>query len=280
MKLGGALLVCVLGVALMPAVAHAQAGPGGDERFALLIGIERYQGRTQDIVGGQGDVNLMRDLLVRNGWRTDRIRTLTNEQATASAIREGLEWIAGSCSSPESRCVVNYTGHTKQISTGEGGEGLHEYLWPTDNRFISDTEFAGYMRRLNGYAWINIAACEAAGFDNGVSSHKRLFTGASAEDEKAYESPSWRTSVWTGLLVRDGMLAGHGDANGDGHVTLAEAFSYAAEQAPQLTARQPTGPQHAYQAGGGLHDWFPASESPQQATPAAARNCILNLICL
>lgn len=279
MKLGRALLVCLLGVALMPAVAHAQAAPGGDERFALLIGIDEYHGRTRHNVGGAGDVNLMRDLLLRNGWRAERIRTLTNYQATASAIRDGLEWIARSCASPQSWCVVHYSGHTKQLNTGEGGEGLHEYLWPTDNQFISDTEFAGYMRRLNGHAWINVAACEAAGFDNGVSNATRLFTAASAEDEKGYESPGWRTSVWTGLLVRDGIFEGKGDANGDGHVTLAEAIDYASARAPQLTARQPTGPQHPYTAGGGLHEWF-APPAPPAHSAAPARNCILLIICL
>lgn len=258
----------------------AQAGPAESDRWALLIGIEQYQGRTQDIVGGQGDVNLMRDLLVRNGWSGERIRTLTNHQATASAIRQGLEWIAGNCASPSSRCVVHYTGHTKRIHTGEGGEGLHEYLWPTDNRFISDTEFAGYMRRLNGHAWINVAACHAAGFDNGISSQKRVFTAASHEHEKAYEHPGWRTSIWNGLLVRDGLLGGQGDTNGDGHVTLAEAFSYGAEQAPRLTARQSTGAQNPYTAGGNLHEWFAPTASTPTVTPAATKNCILNLICL
>ncbi|MBW3591902.1 MAG: caspase family protein [Actinobacteria bacterium] len=268
------LAACALCLGAVPVAAPAQAGPSQEDRWALLIGIEQYQGRTQDIVGGVGDVSHMSELLTRNGWRVERIRTLTNEQATASAIRGGLEWIASNCGSPSSRCVVHYTGHTKRISTGEGGEGLHEYLWPTDNKFISDTEFAGYMRRLNGHAWINVSACHAAGFDNGISSPKRLFTGASGEHEKAYEHPGWRTSVWNGLLVRDAILEGRGDANGDGNVSLAEAFSYGAAHAPKLTAGQATGPQHPYTAGSNLHDWFP---TPQ---PAGGSNCLLGLICL
>lgn len=280
MRIRRTLAACALCLGAVPGAAPAQAAPSQDDRWALLIGVEQYQGRTQDLVGGVGDVGLMRELLTRNGWRSERIRTLTDGQATASAIRGGLEWIASNCGSPSSRCVVHYTGHTKQISTGEGGEGLHEYLWPTDNRFISDTEFAGYMRRLNGHAWINISACEAAGFDNGISSPKRLFTGASGEYEKAYEDPSWRTSVWNGLLVRDAILGGKGDADGDGRVTLAEAFSYGAGHAPRLTAGQPTGPQHPYTAGGNLHDWFPTSQPPAASTSAGGPNCLLGLICL
>lgn len=280
MRFRRALVACALCLGALPVAAPAQARPSEDNRWALLIGIEQYQGQTQDIVGGAGDVSLMRDLLIRNGWSAERIRTLTNGQATASAIREGLEWIASHCGSPSSRCVVHYTGHTKQISTGEGGEGLHEYLWPTDNKFISDTEFSGYIRRLKGHAWINVAACEAAGFDNGISSPKRLFTAASGELEKAYEHPGWRTSIWNGLLVRDAILEGKGDADGNGTVSLAEAFSYGAEHAPRLTAREATGPQHPYTAGGNLHDWFSTAQSPATSTAAGGPNCLLGLICL
>lgn len=273
-----ALLVAAMCASLLAAGMPSWAGPSRDDRWALLIGVDTFQGRTRHNVGGVGDVELFQELLQRNGWRRDRVRVITNERATQAAIREGLEWIASRCTSPNSWCVVHYSGHTKQMNGGGGGEGLHEYLWPHDNRFISDDEFASYMRRLNGYAWIDVSACEAAGFDNGISSPKRLFTAASAEHEKGYEDPGWATSVWTGLLVREGILEGKGDANGDGHVTLAEAYNYAAERAPQLTHRNPTGPQHAYSAGGNLHDWFtPPPPPPQVATRAS---CILLIICL
>lgn len=280
MRFRRSLVACALCLGAAPVAAPAQAVPSQEDRWALLIGVEQYQGRTQDLVGGEGDVRLMRELLISNGWRSERIRTLTNHQATASGIRAGLEWIASNCGSPSSRCVVHYTGHTKQISTGEGGERLHEYLWPTDNKFISDTEFAGYMRRLNGHAWVNISACEAAGFDDGISSPKRLFTGASGEYEKAYEHPGWRTSIWNGLLVRDAILQGKGDADGDGSVSLAEAFSYGALRAPGLTAGQATGPQHPYTAGGNLHDWFSTTRPPTTSTAAGGSNCLLGLLCL
>lgn len=264
-------LVLILGAALPASGAPAQ----GDDKWALIIGIDEYQKPTRPTVGGVGDARAFQQLLSRNGWRPDRVRVLTNADATASAIRAGMQWLVDNCG-PSSYCVFHYSGHTKQMNNAGGNEGLREYLWSVDNQFISDEEFAGYMRRLNSYAWIDISACEAAGFDNGVSSPRRLFTAASQESEKGFEDPSWRQSIWTGLLVDRGMLQGQADANGDGNVSLAEAIPFATQRAPLETSGQSPGPQHPYAAGGQETQWFEPAPPPA----AAPKSCLLGLLCL
>jgi len=259
-----------MGTAFPAVAAPAQ----GDDKWALIIGVDQHQGATRTNVGAVGDANAFRTLLTQNGWREDRMRVLTDAGATQAAIRQGLQWIVDHCG-PESQCVVHYSGHTKQMNNAGGSEGLHEYLWPHDNRFISDTEFADYMRRLRGYAWIDIAACEAAGFDHGISSPRRLFTAASQEHEKGYEEPTWRTSVWTGFLVQRALLGGQGDADGDGNVTLSEAIPWATAQAAQYTAGQSHGPQNAYRAGGEETAFF----GQQAAAAPRPRTCFLFLFC-
>ncbi len=268
-----ALLILGLAVVLgttLPAIAAPAPAP---EKWALIIGIDRHQGPTRTNVGAVGDANAFHTLLAQNGWPEDHIRMLTDGAATQAAILEGLQWMVEKCG-PSTECVVHYSGHTKQMNNAGGIEGPHEYLWPTDGRFISDTQFADYVRQLQGISWIDIAACEAAGFDHGVSSPRRLFTAASAEDEKGYEEPSWRTSVWTGFLVQRALLGGQGDSNGDGHVTLREAIGWAGEQAAQYTTgQQPYGPQHAYSAGGEETNFFEPQAAP-------ARRCLLlNIFC-
>lgn len=272
MRRAWVLVLCLAATMGVTTPVPAAAAPG-DDKWALLIGVDQHQGTTRTNVGAVGDVEAFHSLLTRNGWSTDRIRVLTDSGATQAAIRQGLQWIVDNCG-PESQCVVHYSGHTKQMNNVGGSEGLHEYLWPHDNRFISDTEFADYMRRLRGHAWIDISACEAAGFDNGISSPRRLFTAASQEHEKGYEDPSWRQSVWTGLLVDRAMLRGRADANGDGHVTLAEALPWATELAPRYSTGQSHGPQHPYRAGGEETNFFPA---PAQAP--APKSCFLLIFC-
>jgi hypothetical protein len=213
----------------------------------------------------------VKELLLRSGWREDQIKVLTDSDATAAAMRGSMQWLVDNCF-PTFYCVFHYSGHVKQMGSGDATGGAHEYLWPYDGRFISDDEFAGYMRQLQGIAWVDISGCEPAGFDHGISNSRRLFTAAAQESEKGFEDPGLRRSIWTFLLVDEGMLQRKADANGDGHPTLNEAIQYAVPRAPQLTAGQRPGPQHPYVAGGQEGDWF-----GPPPPPAPPKRCFLIL---
>jgi len=205
--------------------------------------------------------------LSRNGWPADHIRTLTDEAATAGAIRSGLQWLVDRCDSSSS-CVFHYSGHTKEIKADDGdAEVLDEALWGTDNRFVPDGEVAGYLKRLPSL-WANFSGCEAAGFDDNISSPHRLVTASSQESEKSYEHPAWKNSIFTGLLVDQGVLQGQADSNHDRIVTRDEAFSFAARLAPQITLKQARGPQHPYMAGGQVGTWLLPEPSTEVVQPA------------
>ncbi|MDT7546990.1 MAG: hypothetical protein QOE99_3100, partial [Actinomycetota bacterium] len=56
---------------------------------------------------------------------------------------------------------------------------------------------------------------------------------------------------WVGLLMDQGLRKKGADLNGDGHVTVQEAYRWGAPRAAQITKdQQPYGPQHPYLAGG------------------------------
>lgn len=263
--LAGALVLSVLFVS--PGGAGALTPPGN--RWALLIGVDQHQGATRSNFGGKGDVADLREALIRNGWAADHIRVLTDSGAKAADIRAGLGWLVAN-SSPSTFSLFHYSGHVLQ-------RGTTEYLWPSDNAHIPDTEVAASLRSIRGKAWINIAGCEAAGFDEGVAGPTRLFTAASQSTEKGYELPSARASVLSWYMVRRGMLGGEADFNRDGRVSVQEGFRLAAEKAPSFTASQAQGPQHPYIAGGDgtelfLDDPFPA---PPPVTPTPRLVCFL-----
>ena len=265
--LAGALVLSVLLV--VPTAASAYTPPAN--RWALLIGIDQHQGATRSNFGGKGDVADMREALVRNGFPADHIRTLTDGGAKAADIRAGLAWLVAN-SNPTTFSVFHYSGHVLQ-------RGSTEYLWPSDNAHIPDTELAASLKAIQGRAWINIAGCEAAGFDEGVSGPTRLFTAASQSNEKGYELQSANASVLNMYMVRKGMLTGEADFNRDGRVSVQEGFRLAAERAPAFTATQVTGPQHPYMAGGDgkelfLDDPFPVAPAPV-APAAPAQVCFL-----
>ncbi|MGH2687405.1 MAG: hypothetical protein ACRDKW_01155, partial [Actinomycetota bacterium] len=69
-----------------------------------------------------------------------------------------------------------------------------------------------------------------------------------------------------GLFIDQAMLQGRADANSDGKVTFAEAAGYAGRIAPAMTAKQKTGQQSPYFAGGGGDRTFaPPAPAPVEA---------------
>ena len=89
---------------LSPTVGQALAAPTGRKR-AVLVGINRYGSDTLDWGKGQGslrlqgcltDVALMRDVLLsRFGFEPGDILTLTDGEATRSAIKNGINQLLG-----------------------------------------------------------------------------------------------------------------------------------------------------------------------------------------
>jgi caspase domain-containing protein len=252
------LATTAAGAALLGPTA-AQAAPGANAtKRALIIGVTDYQSPTVDTQGGRGDAEATRGLLLRLGWSSANIRMLVDGDATAANIRAGFDWLVAG-STPSSFSVMHYSGHTKQQPLPPGqrdDEGYHEFLWSVDNQFISDRELAARMRELKGRAWVDVAGCEAAGFDDGIAGPTRLFTGASQETEKAYEFSSPGRSVYSQLMV-EALAQG---------ASIQKAHAAAVAAAPSITANQrPYGPQTPYMAGGDGSQWFLAP--PKQVGP-------------
>jgi hypothetical protein len=251
-------------------LARAHAPSTDSKRFALVIGINDYDARTVDTVGSEGDAVDVREALLKNGWPDGNIKMLVGATATGSAIRNGMRWLVDN-SAADTFSVFHYSGHTKQMDGVPDAEGWDEYLWSKNNQFISDNEFTDQMKAIRGHLWANVSNCEAAGFDDGFSGPDKLFTASSQESEKGYEDAGWQKSVFSGLMVREGLINGRGDANGDKRVSLDEAFAYAAENAPKMTmGARPYGPQHPFRAGGGGGEWFLSPPPPAQVTDVPA----------
>ena len=235
-------------------------GPDAPKQWAVLIGVSKYHSPTKPTVGSAGDVAAFLEAMRRAGWDRSHIKTLVDGEATGGAIRAAMQWLVDR-SGPDTFTVFHYSGHVKQRSVGQ------EYLWSVDNQFIPNTEFGDVMRRLRGRAWVDVAGCEAGGFEQGIPSPSRLFTGSSRQTEKSYEHPDWKQSIWTGLTVDQGMNLGHADANKDGTVTIQEAARHGAKRAPEMTKTQAKGPQNPVMAGGDADGWILGRPAPPPPPP-------------
>lgn len=224
----------------------ATAAP--QDRYAFLAGITNYRSPTKDTIGSTRDVRLIAGLLEARGWLPQNIRTVTDGQATGAAIRSGLTWLQ-SKSTPGSFTFFHYSGHVKQV-------GPTVKLWPVDRDFIPETQVASLLRGGTGKLWVDIAGCEAGGFQVDLPSSRVLFTASSTEAQKSYEYPDWGLSVWTGLLFDLGLGQGAADADSNGVVTMGEAIRYAAYYANAITIGQrPYGPQTPFAAGDPVRGW-------------------------
>ena len=225
-----------------PSASGPRTAPPQD-RWALIVGVTDYRSPVKDTVAGAQDARVVRDTLLRAGWRSDHIRILTDGQATGKALQDGLSWLIAR-SSASTFTLFHYSGHVKQRDG-------REYLWPVDNAFYSDTSLTAAIKGLRGNSWTNIAGCEAGGFNEGLASKQRLFTASSDVSEKSYEYPEWKMSVWTGVLWDQALRRKQADLNGDRVVTVQEAFRWGAPRAAQITKNQrPYGPQHPEMFGG------------------------------
>jgi hypothetical protein len=225
----------------------AQTAPP-EQRYAFIAGITDYRAPTHDTIGAANDARFIAALLERNGWLPQNIRVVTDGEATGSAIRSGLSWLA-SKSTPGTFTFFHYSGHVKQA-------GSTEKLWPVDRSFVTDSEMAGLLAGGTGKLWVDIAGCEAGGFMGSLPSSRVLFSGSSKSSQKSYEYPAWGESIWAGLLFDIGTGQGAADADHDGRVTAGEALRYASYYAQAITRGQrPYGPQTPQVAGDPIRGW-------------------------
>ena len=130
-----------------PAAEGAPAPPRGDR--ALLIGINHYPAaEITDLQGAVNDVHNMRDLLTGYlGFDAERIRVLTDAQATREGILDGIrDWLVAG-TRPDARALLYFAGHGVQQPDGDDGDEedrLDEALVPHDARLASA---AGGVRR-------------------------------------------------------------------------------------------------------------------------------------
>ena len=294
----GVISLALAELGLTATTAHA-APPYGANKWALLIGTDKFvKGNpTHSNVGSREDAESAYKLLTQKGWPADHIRLLVDQQATQAAIRDGFKWLQSN-TNDNSFTVFHYSGHVRQAATGDKKHRVtHEYLWPADassratGKYISDDELIANIRAIRGWRWVDISGCEAAGFNDGLAASNILFTASSQVTEKSYEDPSWHHSIFSGLMIENGWLGGAADGDQDGNIPIQEAWNFAAQNAPKITANQGCDrkgrnckPQHPSMAGGAGSNWLldPPPPPPPPPPPKPAKKCTVKYggVCL
>jgi hypothetical protein len=216
------------------AAARQRDGDPASFHWAVLVGVNEYRGRTANTLGSVADVTVLREALLRSGWRNDHILVLTDGHATHDRIVRALEWLART-TDDRSRVVVSFSGHMQH----RGGASA---LWPTDNRFIWNEQLGHLLGAIEpDEMWVSLQGCHAEGMRApGVEGDGRIITYSSKVHEKSYEDPEAGHSVQGNYLFREALRDGHGDLDGDGRVSVQEAYNWATPRAHQRTSGRQT----------------------------------------
>ncbi len=193
----------------------------GDASDIQLLYAERDAREVSDVLRSQGNI------------ASDRVRLLIGEDAdTVRRTLIGVNTILRSRQSAEQKAsslVVFYSGHADAEALHLRGtrlpfdeiRDLVKSSPATIRLFIVDACRSGTVTRVKG-------ARPAPEFkiqlEERIAAEGTAFLSSSTADESSQESDRLRASFFSHHLVNS--LRGAADRNGDGHVTLAEAYEY------------------------------------------------------
>ena len=178
-------------IAVMLAVGVIGATPGAanrapqqEERFALLIGINRYK-YLPDLAGAGNDVALMHDLLVSNfGFPSANIQVLRDAEAHREGILDAFDELLRRAT-PGAAIVIYFTGHGSRLTdddpkeepdgldesivTHDSGRGAHKNFDITDDTI---NEFLAALTSISTNVSVIFDSCNSGTMTR--SAHVRL----------------------------------------------------------------------------------------------------------
>lgn len=170
------------------------------ERYALLIGIGRYPDNSGwSSIHGDNDVVIINQLLLKQGFKKENVRTVTNSSATKAGILTALDELRN-CVADDDVVYIHFSGHGQQVTDLDGDETDHyDEAWiPYDalNRFIQgvyegqnhilDDEINLYLNGLRakvgpkGKIVLVADACHSGSGSRGLSVDEEFIRGSSA----------------------------------------------------------------------------------------------------
>jgi hypothetical protein len=249
-----AVVIALIALAL-PRAGHAEV-----ERYALLIGNNAGDSDEQRLRYAEEDARRVYEVLRElGGFRPENMLILRAEDA--ETVRRGLISLndrirTQTAAGAQSELLVYYSGHSDQTALHLGRttieltqlEQLVRGSSATLRVLILDSCRSGALTRVKGGT---LQPGFAVALDQRIPSDGVIFWTASSESENAQESDVLRGSFFTHYLV-SGLL-GAADLDGNGGVTLGEAYQYTYDNTLRATSRTLSGTQHPtfhYELGG------------------------------
>lgn len=195
-------------------------------RRALLVGINEYPRPEMRLEGCVNDVYLISRRLQELGFAAENVRLVLNDRATATAIRDRLEWLLDGCGDGQGR-VFYYSGHGARLPGYGSGETVdradeclvpHDFDW-TPERAVIDNWFYELYSELPPLAQVLAIfdCCHSGGIARDGNARVR---GLNPPDDIRHRVLTWdeERGAW-GLRTRSA-----GGRPGDGSVRVRRMF--------------------------------------------------------
>jgi hypothetical protein len=239
-------------LALAAALLLAPAAASGASRFAVVAGNDRGDVGRPKLWYAQKDAERFHHALLELGdfdaGGTVLLEGKGPRELEAAVRALEVRILRAKAAGERTLLVVYYSGHASSGGLEMGTEKLPfdalralVQASPADAKIaIVDACEAGLLTQVKGATAVPAIAFALPG-DDAVKG--TAFIASTAVGESAQESAALGGSFFTHHL--EIALRGAGDADGDGRVTLSEAFAYTSARTAQGTSGTQTGTQHA-----------------------------------
>jgi len=214
-------------------------------KWAVVIGISKYADPSANLYNPANDAKEMAKALKSlYGFADENIKLLTNNVATVDNIVASITWLIDN-ENATSTVVFFYCGHGGQVD-----EGTYSEIYPNDevdgkDEYIVTYDLWGITDDYLKYRFLDIestqfflwfGSCHSGGMSPDLNGDGRVIVAACQENEVAWDYLLLHNTLFGYYYIDQGMLRKLGDTNGDGIVTVEEAFNYAA---PLVTTQEP-----------------------------------------
>ena len=187
-------------------------------KIALIIAISKYPSNSGwGELSSNNDVKLIKDALLRQGFKEENITVLTDKQATLAGMASAFDKDLIQKAKPGDIAVFHFSGHGQQIEddNGDEGDGLDESIIPYDasieyhpgpDHHFRDDLLGQKLSELRlklgekGNLLVVIDACHSGTMTRGV--------GKTRGTNQIYASPSFKTKTGKVRTIDDNNTYG------------------------------------------------------------------------
>lgn len=209
------LIVVLFALSLTFATLPLVNAESSERNFlAVVVGVEGGDATNLDN-DAQDFANVLTSVY---GYPSSNVQLLINSAATKVAVLNALDWLKTQEAKPDGVSIF--------FSAHGGNNYIHLYddlLW--------DYELEALLLELDSHnILVVVSACHSGSFiDVSSSIEHGIVVTACRADESTFDIPLFANSIFVEYFVDRAMSQGLADGNGDGVVSVQEAFNYAYE---------------------------------------------------